>query len=93
MIKQLALALVEAMINRVVVNDPTIHEQMRPLYGRVVAIEIADLPFPWYVAFDSEQVTVQGTLIGPADLTVRGELPAFIKLANSRWGEIFTDGY
>lgn len=80
MIKQLALAAVEQGVNRLLAWDPLVNEQMRPLYGMVVAIDISDLNLLFYFSFDDGYIGVQSDLIGQADLTVRGELAAFVKM-------------
>ncbi|MCP4476316.1 MAG: hypothetical protein GY821_17510 [Gammaproteobacteria bacterium] len=80
MIKQLALAAVEQGVNQLLAWDPLVNEQMQPLYGTVVAIEISDLNLLFYFNFDDGHIAVQSDLIGEADLTVRGELAAFVKM-------------
>ncbi len=90
----LALAGLEAALNRLLGLDPQARPQLASLQGRVVALEILGLSTTLYLAPGPAGVQLLSRLEAPADCTISGTPLALARLGASRnqAGELFTGG-
>ncbi len=68
----LPLGLFERLINRYLRLDPELPELLKPLTGKVAAIEITTLRLTIYIAFLSDAITLQRDFAGDPDVLISG---------------------
>jgi ubiquinone biosynthesis protein UbiJ len=90
----LALAGLEAALNRYIDLDPQARARLAPIEGRVLALEILGLGTTLYVIPGRAGLQVLGRIEGPADCTISGTPLALARLGATRdqAGELVTGG-
>ncbi|WP_181919255.1 SCP2 domain-containing protein [Alkalilimnicola ehrlichii] len=69
--------------NKLLLLDPEAKQRLRPLAGRVLAVELEGVELPLHVLFTEEAITIADPEM-PVDATVRAELAALLSLAARR---------
>jgi ubiquinone biosynthesis protein UbiJ len=78
--KAAVAAMVERALGRWFLGSPARRAQMRPLAGRVIAVQIDPPGLTVYLIPDPEGLQVQTESSGRPDTTVSGSLPALLRL-------------
>ncbi len=77
----LITTILEKLGNRVIHLDPDTLARLHELHGKVIRLEFIELPKALHILPSADGVRVTGDHDAPADLTLRGRVPAFLRLA------------
>jgi ubiquinone biosynthesis protein UbiJ len=77
----LITTILEKLGNRVIHLDPDTLTRLGELHGKVIRLEFLELPKALYILPSPAGVRVTGEYDAPADITLRGRIPAFLRLA------------
>ena len=73
--------ILEKLGNRVIHLDPDTLARLSELHGKVIRLEFIELPKALHILPSAAGVRVTGVHDAPADITLRGRIPAFLRLA------------
>jgi ubiquinone biosynthesis protein UbiJ len=79
--KPFHLSLAERMLNGLLQRDAEILDQLRPLAGKIVSVEITNIKRTLYILLDTNGVELHRTQVGPVSASVRGDFAAFRRMA------------
>lgn len=77
----LITTIIEKLGNRVIHLDPDTLARLSELHGKVIRLEFIELPKALHILPSAAGVRVTGEHDASADLTLRGRIPAFLRLA------------
>ena len=78
----LITTILEKLGNRVIHLDPETLARLGELHGKVIRLEFTELPEALHILPSAGGVCVTSECAAPADLTLRGRIPAFMRLAS-----------
>ena len=77
----LITTILEKLGNRVIHLDPDTLARLGELHGKVIRLEFIELSKALHILPSADGVCVTGEHDAPADITLRGRIPAFLRLA------------
>lgn len=82
MLKSLGLTALEKTINHLLCWDHHIAMKMEPLEHKIIRIELSEFKQHFYMIADPPQILLQSHCQRPADLSISGNLSAFVEMSS-----------